>query len=122
MMGKKRGGGPLFSVVIVEMLKIFSGMDDQGGVMVALLVTEELFFPGAALAILIIVIGLFLMVDGLLMITAVGLMKERSQNFSLSERIIAVFAGVIIFLWPGINSIPFYPKRLLITKRRIFLN
>lgn len=97
-------------------------MDDQGGVMVALLVTEELFFPGAALAILIIVIGLFLMVDGLLMITAVGLMKERSQNFSLSERIIAVFAGVIIFLWPGINSIPFYPKRLLITKRRIFLN
>jgi uncharacterized membrane protein HdeD (DUF308 family) len=68
-----------------------------------------LMFPGATLAVAVILIGAYLIVDGIVTIAkAIQIMRSDAHWWVLLlEGILSVVVGVAIFVWPGLSILSF---------------
>jgi uncharacterized membrane protein HdeD (DUF308 family) len=66
-------------------------------------------FPGATLAVAVILIGAYLIVDGIVTIAkAIQIMRSDAHWWVLLlEGILSVVVGVAIFVWPGLSILSF---------------
>ena len=64
-----------------------------------------LIYPGAALAGAVLLIGAFLLVDGIVAVAkAIQILRSDARWWVLLlEGIVGIAAGVVIFMWPGIS-------------------
>jgi uncharacterized membrane protein HdeD (DUF308 family) len=64
-----------------------------------------LLFPGATLAVVVILIGAYLIVDGIVAVAkAVQILRTDKHWWALLlEGIIGIAAGIAIFAWPGLS-------------------
>jgi uncharacterized membrane protein HdeD (DUF308 family) len=66
-----------------------------------------LMFPGATLAAIVLLIGAYLLVDGIIaVVKAIQIFRSDAQWWVLLiEGILGIVVGVAIFMWPGISVI-----------------
>ena len=75
------------------------------GIFGLLLGVFALMFPGATLAVVVLLIGAYLIVDGIVTIVkALQVMRSDAHRWALLlEGILALAVGVAIFAWPGLS-------------------
>ncbi|MDN5697824.1 MAG: HdeD family acid-resistance protein [Rubrobacter sp.] len=65
-----------------------------------------IFLPGLTLAVLVVLFGIYAVVDGVFAVAA-GARSPRGKHRTLllAEGVIGVFAGLLALLWPGLSAV-----------------
>jgi uncharacterized membrane protein HdeD (DUF308 family) len=77
------------------------------GVVAILFGLAAFFLPGITLAVLILLFGAYMLVDGIFAIIAAVRAEEHDTRWwlLLAEGVLGVLAGIVAFLWPGLTAL-----------------
>jgi uncharacterized membrane protein HdeD (DUF308 family) len=77
------------------------------GVAAILFGLAAFFLPGITLAVLILLFGAYMLVDGIFAIIAAVRAEEHDTRWwlLLAEGVLGVLAGIVAFLWPGLTAL-----------------
>lgn len=65
-----------------------------------------IFLPGLTLAVLVVLFGVYAVIDGVFAVAACARSpRGRRRTLLLAEGIIGVFAGLLALLWPGLSAV-----------------